>query len=94
MAAPMVVIGDTEEDVDMANEPSQGENDGQVKSEPDAEQPKFIECVSKACFLPLLTIPHSYLRSPIIELVVGEGDDQETLHAHESLLAQSPFLAE
>lgn len=36
----------------------------------------------------------SYLRSPIIELRVGSGADQTTLHAHEALLLKSPWFAE
>lgn len=36
----------------------------------------------------------SYLRSPIIELVVGEGDAATSLYAHQALLTQSPYFAE
>lgn len=36
----------------------------------------------------------SYLRSPIVELLVGSGADATALYAHESLLAQAPFFAE
>ncbi|PSK34048.1 hypothetical protein B9Z65_8374 [Elsinoe australis] len=35
-----------------------------------------------------------YLRSPIVEINVGEGDDVTTLYAHKLLLAQSTVLAE
>ncbi|KAK3063447.1 hypothetical protein LTR53_018902, partial [Teratosphaeriaceae sp. CCFEE 6253] len=35
----------------------------------------------------------SYLRSPIISLHVGSGPDATTLHAHQALLASSPFFA-
>jgi len=34
-----------------------------------------------------------YLRSPIIEIVVGAGDAQTLLTAHQALLVQSPFFA-
>jgi len=34
-----------------------------------------------------------YLRSPIIELTVGTGDDVTTLSAHQGLLVQSPFFS-
>ncbi|OJD17965.1 hypothetical protein AJ78_01996 [Emergomyces pasteurianus Ep9510] len=33
-----------------------------------------------------------YLRSPIVELVVGRGDDQTTLTAHQAILTASPFF--
>ena len=35
---------------------------------------------------------NSYLKSPIVELVVGTGDEQATLTAHQDLLTQSPFF--
>ncbi|KAE8151502.1 hypothetical protein BDV25DRAFT_152621 [Aspergillus avenaceus] len=34
-----------------------------------------------------------FLRSPIVELVVGQGEEKTTLTAHQSLLLDSPFLA-
>jgi hypothetical protein len=40
----------------------------------------------------LITI--SYLRSPIIELVLGSGADPTTLSAHQGLLTLSPYFAE
>ncbi|EEQ83481.1 hypothetical protein RJZ56_007190 [Blastomyces dermatitidis] len=33
-----------------------------------------------------------YLKSPIVELVVGRGEDQTTLTAHEAILTASPFF--
>ncbi len=33
-----------------------------------------------------------HLRSPIVELCVGEGDAQVCLSAHQALLVQSPFF--
>ena len=36
----------------------------------------------------------SYLRSPIIQLVVGTGDTTTTLSVHQALLVQSPHFAE
>lgn len=35
---------------------------------------------------------HSYLKSPIIELLVGQGNDQTLLTAHQALLTKSPFF--
>lgn len=34
----------------------------------------------------------SYLKSPIIEILIGQGDQQATLTAHQDLLTQSPFF--
>lgn len=33
-----------------------------------------------------------YLKSPIVELLVGSGEEQTLLTAHEALLTQSPFF--
>ncbi|KMU79985.1 hypothetical protein CISG_08145 [Coccidioides immitis RMSCC 3703] len=35
-----------------------------------------------------------YLKSPIVELVVGKGDDQTILAAHQGILTSSPYFAE
>ncbi|CAG8979195.1 hypothetical protein HYALB_00000331 [Hymenoscyphus albidus] len=35
-----------------------------------------------------------YLRSPVVSLLVGQGDEQALLTAHQALLVQSPWLAE
>jgi hypothetical protein len=35
-----------------------------------------------------------YLKSPVVELVLGEGDDQTLLTAHQALLVSSPFFEE
>jgi len=34
----------------------------------------------------------SYLKSPIVELIVGQGEQNATLSAHQDLLTQSPFF--
>ncbi|KAJ5605902.1 hypothetical protein N7510_008683 [Penicillium lagena] len=36
----------------------------------------------------------SFLTSPIVEIVVGQGDNETVLTAHQSLLYDSPFLSE
>ena len=41
-----------------------------------------------------LTFLASYLKSPIIELQVGSGDENTILYAHQGLLIQSPFFQE
>ncbi|CAG8954106.1 hypothetical protein HYFRA_00009210 [Hymenoscyphus fraxineus] len=35
-----------------------------------------------------------YLRSPVVSLLVGQGDEQALLTAHQALLVQSPWFAE
>lgn len=35
-----------------------------------------------------------YLRSPVIGLLVGQGDEQALLTAHQALLVQSPWFAD
>lgn len=37
---------------------------------------------------------NSYLMSPIVEIIVGQGENETTLTAHQTLLLESPFLAE
>ncbi|PGH14822.1 hypothetical protein AJ79_02838 [Helicocarpus griseus UAMH5409] len=46
--------------------------------EPESKQATFID----------------YLKSPIVELVVGSGDEQTTLTAHQAILIASPFFKE
>lgn len=41
-----------------------------------------------------LTTTHSFLTSPIVEIIVGEGDDETVMTAHQSLLMEAPLLAE
>ena len=36
----------------------------------------------------------SYLASPVVTLIVGSGDNETILSAHQGLLVQSPFFAE
>jgi len=37
---------------------------------------------------------NSYLTSPIVEIIVGQGENETTLTAHQTLLLESPSLAE
>lgn len=55
------------------------------------ETPLSPPSTELSLFLPR---PLSYLRSPIIELSIGAGDDMTTLFAHQALLARSPFLVD
>ncbi|KIX92129.1 uncharacterized protein Z520_12122 [Fonsecaea multimorphosa CBS 102226] len=35
-----------------------------------------------------------YLKSPIVQLIVGAGDDETTLTAHKAILSKSPYFSE
>ncbi|KAJ5411946.1 uncharacterized protein N7487_006305 [Penicillium crustosum] len=41
-----------------------------------------------------LTTTSSFLTSPIVEIIVGQGDDETVMTAHQSLLMEAPLLAE
>jgi hypothetical protein len=41
-----------------------------------------------------LTPSPSFLTSPIVEIVIGEGDEETVLTAHQTLLVEAPFLAD
>jgi hypothetical protein len=53
-------------------------NDGGAEEEPASERTSFI----------------SYLTSPVVTLIVGEGENETILTAHQALLALSPFFKE
>ncbi|KAF2152092.1 hypothetical protein K461DRAFT_279619 [Myriangium duriaei CBS 260.36] len=88
MSQPIVVIDKpsdgAENDVDMTSETGRDENGGEDETGLEqietevADTPKFID----------------YLKSPIVEISLGEGDEQTMLYAHQGLLAQSPYLAD
>lgn len=88
MAEPEVEISaSAEPDVEMAGaegEAADNEN-GEIiatAGEDDTERPD-----PQMVFL-------EYLKSPIIELMVGSGDEATLLTAHQALLTQSPYFAE
>jgi hypothetical protein len=41
----------------------------------------------------LIPTPSSFLKSPIVEIAIGEGDKQTILTAHQTLLIESPLLS-
>jgi len=53
-------------------------NEGEAEEEPVPERTSFI----------------SYLTSPVVTLIVGEGEGETILTAHQALLALSPFFKE
>ena len=48
---------------------------------------------SGQCYVTTDTL-NSYLRSPIVDLIIGSGPDATSLFAHQDLLTQSPFFAD
>lgn len=44
--------------------------------------------------IPVRTTYIDYLKSPVIGLLVGQGDEQALLTAHQALLVQSPWFAD
>jgi hypothetical protein len=59
--------------------------------EPDGELPFANDTMAEA---PARTTFIDYLKSPVIALLVGQGDEQALLTAHQGLLVQSPWFAD
>lgn len=71
--------GDVEMIEGVEGEEGEGENDGDLPfADADLVEPRTT-------FL-------SYLMSPVVTLLVGQGTEQVVLSAHQALLAQSPFF--
>jgi len=78
-----------EADVEMgaAEEIQEGEDDN-----PDGEgEGAGDETVAESTSNPQ-TVFLEYLMSPIVQIVVGSGDDETTLTAHKAILTQSPYF--
>jgi hypothetical protein len=76
-----VEVGTAEEVQDIEDDAGEGEDAGDetlASSTPANPQTIFLE----------------YLKSPIVNLVVGTGDEETTLTAHKAILEQSPHLAD
>ncbi|KAL9002818.1 MAG: hypothetical protein Q9188_004280 [Gyalolechia gomerana] len=109
MADPQVQIGSgsnpvNEDDVEMQGGDDGGEvvevaetgaTAGEVpdQEEKPTERVTFIESVLDAADR-LFTQCRSYLKSPMVELLIGSGDSQTLLMAHKALLTKSPFFSE
>lgn len=55
--------------------------------------PSVAEDESEVALIPRTTFAQ-YLTSPVVTLIVGGGDGEAILTAHQSLLTRSPFFAE
>ncbi|MCJ1400971.1 hypothetical protein MMC11_004182 [Xylographa trunciseda] len=84
------VVDEALQDIEMA-----GEDDAEVLEVEDAangdgadlEDAGQVGTSARTTFV-------DYLKSPIIELLVGQGEDQTLLTAHQALLTKSPFFAD
>ena len=86
MAEPEVQL--TEPDVEMAEEDVVDvEEDGAAAGGEEGSSGKTAASSPGAVFL-------EYLKSPIVELLIGKGEEAATIAAHQAILTQSPFFAE
>ncbi|KAG9561945.1 hypothetical protein KCU71_g7950, partial [Aureobasidium melanogenum] len=103
MAEPEVVIDASEnntpaptqsQDVDMGgqDESTQPDNSAEPSTEQQDIEPSGLENIEPD--VPARVTFLDYLKSPIIELSVGNEDNVTVLHAHQRLLEQSPVLDE
>lgn len=56
-------------------------------SGPDIQEATIEEAPARVTYI-------DYLKSPVIALLVGQGDEQALLHAHQALLCKSPWFEE
>lgn len=75
-----------------------GEEDETMTAEADKPAPRatFVEYACQLPIEPCKTFSQlsSYLKSPVITLLIGSGSEQTTLSAHQALLIKSPFFAD
>ncbi|GKZ39031.1 hypothetical protein AbraIFM66950_011689 [Aspergillus brasiliensis] len=78
--------------------PSSAMNEGQADSTEDLDLPDAGAAEPETAPAPPKKNPGpqflDFLKSPIVELVVGTGESKTSLTAHQSLLLESPVLAE
>jgi hypothetical protein len=87
MAEPEVEIaGPSAEDVDMAGADG-AEAGAEVEGGEESILPEPEEEPKRVTFL-------DYLKSPMVELLVGSGESETTLTAHQAFLVQSPYFQE
>lgn len=84
-------MADPETEVVIPEEDTVADEEVEMGEAEDGTAPGGLEDIEPS--VPTRTTFLDYLRSPIIELVVGAGDHTNTLNAHQGLLVQSPFFA-
>ncbi|KAI9774698.1 MAG: hypothetical protein M1835_006003 [Candelina submexicana] len=102
MSEPEVQIiddGPTEEtagaDVEMSGAAAaEADNGDGAEEKPEDETVAEEEEEEKEEDTPPSQVFIDYLKSPIVELLVGEGDQQTILNSHQALLTKSPYFKE
>lgn len=89
MAEPQVLLGGQDPDVEMAG----GEEQEVIDAE-DGEAGSGQRAVAKTAASSPQTAFLDYLRSPIIELLIGTGDEATIIGTHQNILTESPFFAQ
>lgn len=94
------ILDDNPTDVDMGTEriptveidvAAAEAGDGEVENDQENGMPFQEESLEDAPARPTYI---DYLRSPVIGLLVGQGDEQALLTAHQALLTTSPWFAD
>jgi hypothetical protein len=82
-AIPVVEIDSAIPATATTTEPENGENENTLPFQDEAME----EVPARVTYI-------DYLKSPVIGLLVGQGDEQALLTAHQALLTQSPWFAD
>lgn len=80
-------VPETADDVDMGGGEEVGDPDDEGAGTVDPEETTSPAANPQTLFL-------EFLKSPIVRLVIGSGDEETTLTAHQAILERSPFFAE
>lgn len=86
-----VVLADQPEDsgadIDMAEDAGAGGGDSSELPFAEGGEAEPVDTTPRVTFM-------SYLTSPVVTLIVGQGDNTSVLTAHQSLLVQSPWFTQ
>ncbi|KAL8943502.1 MAG: hypothetical protein Q9216_001037 [Gyalolechia sp. 2 TL-2023] len=94
MADPQVQIGSSSNPINEGDVEMQGGDNGDQVVEV-AETGAAVEGVTDQEEKPAQRVTFiDYLKSPMVELLIGSGDSQTLLMAHKALLTKSPFFSE
>ena len=80
-------------DVDMAEVAADDEAQASANPNPNGSELPFAEMGPDDPPAPRITFLQ-YLTSPMVTLIVGHGDNETILTAHQGLLTQSPYFAD
>lgn len=95
MADAREISPEVAEDVTMGGEEVAVEIEAPVATEEDAAEGSAPEDAMETIETPPARVTYiDYLKSPVVSLLVGQGDEQALLTAHQALLVTSPWFAE